>query len=299
MPMQAWLSLALLFSAWEARAERPLPAPVSPLEQAPPPMPGDVRWRVDRLVEALVDPSAGDVKLRLRWDDLADSINGAKVVVRAEFKPWQKPKDLRSSPADADRLVASMRRRLWGSPAPPTPEVSRIVAKVEALHGDGRLGIDGSGRLKPNQMGVYVYRKGEGPGRGRAWLNALLAAMAPFVEDDFLASVAGHELAGHGDDPGLDSDHTVAAEVHAHRKQWAWLKHIDPRGDRIVMTVNAIMRAFERQPSELARHALNFAMTLNALYGTGGEPEKLRRFVEQIGYQDGHEHRAEASPDSA
>jgi hypothetical protein len=147
-------------------------------------------------------------------------------------------------------------------------------------------------------MGIYRYPKSGA--LGFIELNTNLAFIATQVGDPFAAAVLFHEAGGHSLDRNILTEGVIEAEILAFQVEYWWLKTIDPSGERLALLRSILTERLRRKPSRLVSLALNFATSLDVLVGTEGDKEKIRKYVFELGYREGHEHdREPLSPSSA
>jgi hypothetical protein len=176
-------------------------------------------------------------------------------------------------------------------------ENDELLGKAEALtdlHGaqrlqqkmfaDGRMGFDGT--LHDTEMGVFRFNRGRGH-EGTIGLNPLLAAIGKYIGHAFAATTLFHE-AGHAADAAIDETGVIEGEIPAFQLQYAWIKFVDPTGEKLGLMRVALAEQHAAYPSALTKLALDYARTLDVLRGTGGDTEKIRAFIKQLGYEEGH-----------
>jgi hypothetical protein len=169
----------------------------------------------------------------------------------------------------------------------PAAEVRESVEGLAALNGQKRVIVDGS--LDEGTMGVFSYASGK-IDQGIIALNDSLPYIGALVGPLFAYATAVHERQ-HASNHELERHGVVDGEVPAFQAQYAWLKFVDPTGEKLGLLRVALESQMRRQPNKLTQMALAYAKTLDVLVGTGGDERKIREFAHELGYRDdGHNH---------
>lgn len=291
----ALLSSILLLIAAPALADQAGPAPDAREFVNP----ASLQARADALRDAVSDRSVSDVFVKEQGNGFFDKLPAQSLVVptgayrRMEREPVSgKLGSIEGMTDEADARVAAWKRT---HAEPPPPELEAAVAQGRALRDGKRLSYDTQGRLSDNQMGIFQYATDRLDG-GFVKLNERMKILGALVGNAFTYATVVHESrhAGDRERGALTPEQVVAGEVSAFRVQYQWLKLMDPTGERMLM-LHAKLRLWrDREPDPEIKVVLNQAVVylehLSDVVSTNGDEDELKKLVEKLGYEDGHEH---------
>ncbi len=192
--------------------------------------------------------------------------------------------DFLKRPATVSDLVTRARREAARSDAVPPPKLQDALGALDTMDAAGRIAMDEGGTMSRNEMGVYEFKKG-GAGLGHIFLNEVTPAIAALAGLTLAASTLVHE-AYHRFERATGDLHgeSIAAEVGAFTAQYDYLKSVYPTGEEITTRRMELEQMMRVHPSAKLAAALGFVATMDALFGTGGNAERVRQLVLQLGY---------------
>lgn len=252
---------------------------------------------VHELRDAVASPIVPNARIYDEARDLFEAMPRARINVEVNLRGWDKETDIKGERGDVARLMSSARKRLsdLNTPTPP-PDLKGALAYADGMHSSGKIAEDPG--LKDNQMGAYEWIK---TALGDIKLNQALGFIAGQIGDALAFATVAHE-AGHARDHQqgkLDGKNVIDGEIGAFRTQYQWLKLVDPHGERVAWLRAAAMQRQREAPSKLNEITIAYLLHLAKLHDTGGDTEKLRAFVHEMGYEDDHDHGREGHPASA
>ncbi len=310
----ALLALAALLLASPALADQPAPAD-APVQQFI--SPSALKARADALRDAVADNSVSNVSVKTRATGFFDKLPEQQFTVvagnyrRMEREPVTgKVGSITGMTEEAQRRIDQWKRT---HTEPPAPEVVASLTQARSLQDSAALSYDTKDELKPNQMGIFKYMRASLDG-GIVKLNEKMKILGILCGDAFTYATVAHESQHSLDRKAgvLTPEEEIAGEIRAFRTQYAWLKLMDPTGERMLTLHGSLKFWALREPDDKIKIALGEAVTylehLSDVVSTNGDEDELKKLVKKLGYEDGkHEHsdghdhggRAAASPTSA
>jgi hypothetical protein len=131
-------------------------------------------------------------------------------------------------------------------------------------------------KLPDNVMGIY------NTGSTLVGLSHYMPELARKMDSALLASVLFHEVAGHAEDPNVKTGTVDENEGLAFKKQWQYLHDLFPTGEELSTLVLLRRGEYKAHPTRINAVALGLAETLDALWGTGGNPQRIEALVEKL-----------------
>lgn len=169
----------------------------------------------------------------------------------------------------------------------PAPEVGDAANRATDMFNDGRLNF---GQLADNEAGEYKYQKGSSE-LGRIELTDYMKIMARMVAEDLLYATVIHE-ARHANDQQkgqLSNEEVKAGEIAAFHSEYEYIAAITHNGEEIATSWLKLNALYERTHLAVVKRASDYVFSLIALYRTHGEEDRLKEYVEKMGYQEGQE----------
>ena len=174
----------------------------------------------------------------------------------------------------------------------PAADLERAVAYAKELRENKRADFDKTGKMDENQMGEFVYGLKEALDAGKVEINGRMALIATRIGEAFSYATLVHEAA-HAKaraEGRLSPEHVIDGEVEAYRVQYHWLQAIDPRGERMIVMISTLELYMKRHPEDLiTRASISYLQHLLTLWDTGGDDQKLRVMIKNLGYEEGAE----------
>lgn len=282
----AWLLIAGL--SFSARAPEAGAAPAAARI-------ADLSAEISRLNDLIVSPASHERVNEEAFQFSNVGLPSSAIAVRARLRGWKAERAPEPSPATLTRLLSTAKSRLLEAPDIPPPYLAEAHAQALAMEDRGRMAFE---RLADDdRAGEYVY-KHESRALGDIKLNELLAYVAAVVGDAFAYATAIHEAAHAVEHMrgALSPQAVIAGEVAAFRAEYLYLKRITRDGEELATTRIALERELRRKPHYLTALALRYVTALDALYGTGGEDDKLKEYAERAGYAEGQSRPPDAPP---
>lgn len=249
-----------------------------------------VETEVTELKDAVSNRAYSDRAIYEQAHALFGRVPSTSIAVDVHLRGWDKEKKIDSAPATVDRIMATAKDKLafYSAEVPPV-NLTQAVDYAERMKGAGKVDFDKEQEMKDNQMGVYAYVKTQ---LGTIRLNNVLSLIAAKIGDALAFATLAHE-AGHARDHQngrLDSKLVIEGEILAFKTQYLWLKIADPYGERVAFLRAKMMNEQTARPSQLTDTTLAYLSHLAKLQDTGGDEKKLKDFVDEMGYKDGHHH---------
>lgn len=300
----ASLAVLALFIAAPALAYDAAPAAPAPQEFVDP---ATLKARADELRDAVADPSVSDISVKTRSAGFFDKLPEQTLVVPVRVRLMDrepvvgKMGTVEGMQAEADRRIEKWKRE---HNEPPPPELEGAVDEARGLRDSKRLDYDEKGELRENQMGIYKYMTDKASG-GFVKLNERMRILAAVVGECFAYATVAHEARHSRDREAgkLSPEKEIEGEISAFRTQYAWLKVMDPTGERMLTLHGALRVQRDRATDPKLKNLLNQGVVylehLSDVVETNGKEEELKKLVEKLGYSNHHhadDHRANAAP---
>ncbi len=293
----AALLLSLSCAGASAQDAPPRADPARPVSVDP----KTLQKQADDLRDSVSDMSISPVRLHLEAGRLFTSVQSQTPNIRVDWAPVERERvDGRIGTIDGMIAAANGRfdqYRLRFN-APPPPEVTDSAQVAQALKDQGRVNFEKKGAMAENQMGVFRYDVARLDG-GIVELNRRMALLATRIGEAFAYATLVHE-ATHARDREkglLTPEHEIDGEVHAFYAQYLWLTTMDPTGMRLVVLRSTLDLWRQSHPDDaVTAQAIRYLDNLSALYMTEGKEDKLKKFVESLGYEDGDRPATPAAP---
>jgi len=302
----AALALALLSSRAPAQETPPAtpasPAPQNGIDARPTAVdPVLLQKKADDLRDAVADPGSSLYRLHADAGALFNNVQSQTPVRRPHARLIER-ENVDGRIGTLDGMIEAANRRFDAYKlrfhAPPPPDATASAETAVAFKEQGRADFDKKNRLTDEQMGVFRYAPADVAG-GVIELNRRLALIATRIGEAFAYSTLVHE-ATHARDRAagkLSPEHAKDGEVNAFRVEYLWLTTMDPTGMRLIDLQLTLDDWTKRHPKDvLSAHALAYVQHLTALRQTGGEEKKLRKFVDDLGYEDDPDKPAAPTP---
>ncbi|MFH1726714.1 MAG: hypothetical protein ABII00_19060 [Elusimicrobiota bacterium] len=257
---------------------------------------GPVRYldeETERLQDAVADPVLSHADIHARAGALFGAIprRETTAIGAVDLRGWAKPevhtRDYREKNRREEISVAGLSRAVHGTlmraEVPPPSEVIDAHLYGERLRKHGLKEYDDAGRLRREQLGVYVYAKDSTIG---VFLNKLMRTIQSWVGNEFAASTTIHEDAHARDHANgqLNPIEVRKGEALAYKTEYLWLKVMDPTGQKLSWaraTIGKFARGRMKAPGFVADYLEHLAKIRH--YGDRGD---FRGLVEELGYQD-------------
>ncbi len=257
--------------------------------------------QADDLRDSVADMSVSPVRLHADAGRLFTNVQTQTPVVRFDWRPVEResvdgePGTVKGMLEAASQRFDQYRLRFH---APPPPDVLASAQTAQTLDQQKRASFDKKGQMAENQMGVFRYDTGALSG-GIVELNQRMALIATRIGQAFAFATLVHE-ATHARDRAegkLSPEHEIDAEVNAFRVQYLWLTTMDPTGMRLVVLRSTLNLWLQRHPDDqVTAMSIKYLDHLISLSMTEGKEDKLRDFVEKLGYEDGDRPAPPAKP---
>lgn len=249
----------------------------------------EIHQEIGTLKDAVANPQVSNASIYEMAHDLFGRVPGTKINVDLNTRAWDVEREFHEDPADVARLNDTAAQRLAHYKSVPPPELVQAAGYASGMSESGKVAFDTEGKMDDHEMGVYEYiaHKSE---LGLIRLNQFMAFIAIKVGDAFAYSTLAHE-AGHARDHQegqLSPEEVVKGEIRAFQTQYQWLTVVDPYGERLSYLRAQLRFDAKLKPNKLNVMALNYADHLAEVRATGGDPDKIRKMVEKLGYQEGH-----------
>lgn len=281
--------LALLIAA---------PASAEPAEKPAYVDPAILRRRADDLRDAVADMNVSNVAIKTRAEGFFDAIPKAEIVVPVYRRQMDRERvggdmgTVEKMADEADRRIEQWKRT---HKEPPSPDVVAAVAQARALQAGERLGYDEQGKLQRNQMGLFTYMRDRLDG-GVVKLNERMKLLGALVGHAFTYATVAHE-AKHASDREagrLSPEKQIEGEIAAFKVQYEWLALMDPSGEKMLTLHGTLKLRRDRAVDPDVKAAYNEAVVylehLSDVRATNGDEGELKKLVEKLGYEDGHDH---------
>ena len=296
--------LALLIAA---------PAFAEPAEKPAYVDPAILKARADDLRDAVADMNVSNIALKTRAEGFFDSLPKANLVVPVYRRQMDRERvggdmgTVEKMADEADRRIEQWKRT---HKEPPSPDVVAAVAQARTLKEGDRLSYDEQGQLQQNQMGLFTYLRDRLEG-GRVKLNERMKLLGALVGHAFTYATVAHESKHALDREAgrLTPEQQIAGEIAAFKVQYEWLALMDPSGEKMLTLHGTLRERRDRAVDPDIKAAYNEAVVylehLSDVRATNGDEGELKKLVEKLGYEDGHDHdgrehgRGAVSPTSA
>ena len=288
--------LVLLLSAARAAAQTPPSSDASGEGDGRPAVvdPKTLQKSADDLRDSVADQHVSEYNLHARAAALFTNVQSQTPLVRPDWQPVDRER-VDGSIGTVDGMVETANQRFDSYRAkfhePPPPEVLASAAHAQSLRDQKRAAFDKTGKMPENQMGVFRYNVEQLNG-GIVEINRRMALLATRIGEAFAYSTLVHEATHARDREAgrLDPEHEIEGEMHAFFVQYLWLTTMDPTGMRLVVLHSTLQLWLQKHPDDSTTAlSIKYLEHLLALWDTHGETDKLRAFVEKLGYQEEHE----------
>ncbi len=284
---------ALLILAWGPLWAQSAPAGASGGGSKRPPVvdPAVMMKEADALRDSVADPSVSDVRLHEGAAALFQNTQSQTPVVRPDWTPVDRENvdghvgTIDGMIATGQERFAQYRDRFHESPP---PDLVFSVQMAESLRAQKREAFDKTGSMAENQMGVFRYATNTLAG-GVVSMNRRMALIATRIGEAFAFATLVHEATHARDREAgrLDPQHEIDAEMNAFRVQYLWLTTMDPSGMRMIVLRSTLNLWLDRHPEDaITAQSVKYLDHLIGLWETGGDKDKLREFVNTLGYED-------------
>jgi hypothetical protein len=190
-----------------------------------------------------------------------------------------------NKPASVDAIMQAGEDALSKSIVVPEPEVGDSQERARGMFENGKLNF---GDLTPNEAGIYTYTKGSSS-LGNIALNDNMKTMSMLVSQDLLYATVAHE-ARHANDQQagvLSADEVKQGEVNAFHTEYDYLAAITHNGEEIATSWIGLNSLWEKTKNSVVKQAADYVFSLLALYRTKGVEQRLKEYVDLMGYQEG------------
>jgi hypothetical protein len=266
--------------------------------------PDAVKAQADELHDAVANPSVDNFSVHSQAAGFFEGLQRETPLVR----PAPRVMDRENVDGDVGTVKrflqdAQSRYDHWKftSIEVPPPGLEASMGYATDMHGDKRAAFDKTGKMAENQMGEFQYAPGSSD-KGRIEINGRMALIATRIGMAFSYATLIHEAthARNHAEGELSPDKVVAGEVAAYKVEYEWLKILDPRAERTIVLLSTLNLYLERHPDDqITRASVSYLHHLLTIWDTGGDEQKLKKMVEDLGYRDGDkEHPGGVDPEA-
>ncbi|MBI4376813.1 MAG: hypothetical protein HY549_10245 [Elusimicrobia bacterium] len=284
-------SVALLFLAGLAQA---VPVTVIDGSGSSSLHPGQIGYEVGRTFETVRDHSLSETKVYIQGRRLHEAVTRAPVAVRADFQGWPtEPSPDYQDPPSLKRLRDDAQARRFRISAAPPPPLKEVVERADSMYEGGRMHLDKDWRLHEHEAGLYEYERSK-PESGRIWFSAYTPLIAQVIGPLYAQWATECHESAHAlthEKGELSPEKVVEGELVAFQAQFQCLNFVDPGGWRLAKLRAILMKEMRYRATQLKSLALKYVTALDLLMGTRGEEDRIREYIKNMGYQEGHERR--------
>jgi hypothetical protein len=252
-----------------------------------------IQTQADQLHDAVASPRVDDFSVHNKAAGFFENIQSQTPLVRPAPRVMDR-EDVKGNIGTIDGMIEAAKRRYdhykLTTTEVPAAELDRSVSYAKTLREEKRADFDKTGKMDENQMGEFVYTVKDKLDAGKVEINGRMALIATRIGEAFSYATLVHE-ATHAKaraDGRLTPEHVIDGEVEAYRVQYQWLKVLDPRAERMIVMISTLNLYLERHPQDqVTRASITYLRHLLTLWDTGGDEQKLRAMIKDLGYEEG------------